>query len=217
MKHHIVITRGQFIVENMFSKIATSSELRARLAKRFPGKYALYFRTVDPRYGVFFVDGERYSWFIDSCNKPKLKKPKGLLEMRLVREPKAEISLLNATYNPYKLYEGDIVSIPEEENWVINKQSVFNHPHTFVYYIECTLNGLKSYVGLSYLSRLVPDKSYYDVLKEFSGKTIRITEAFQYAHDPIPYRRGLLSGKPITWTLCPRKRPGIRYKYEIVQ
>jgi len=215
MKHHIVITKGQFIVENMFSKIATPSELRTRLTKKFPGKYAIYFRTVDPQYGMFFVNGQRYFWFIDSCTEPKNRKPKPKSEMHLVREPQ-RLSLLCPTCDPYKLYENDVFSIPDKDSWVIAAQKISPNSSYERHLIQGTLNGKMSWINACYLRRVFDTKSEYDAVMEAAGKTIRITEAIQYSHDPEPGHRGLLSGKPITWWLRPRLYPGYSYKYEII-
>lgn len=220
MKHHIVITRGQLIIENMFSKIATPSELRARLAKKFPGKRAIYFRTIDPQYGMFFVKGRRYFWFIDSCTEPKQRRPKEKLEMHLVREPKSQTALLSLvpTYNPYRLYEGDIFSIPEKDSIRCMKQQVVPNSQYYAYFVQGVVNGLNTYINVRYLKYMLPNAgSSYDAVMGFAGKTVRVTEAIQYYSDPVPGHRGLLSGKPITWWLRPRLYPGYRYKYEIIQ
>jgi len=215
MKHHIVITKGQFIVENMFSKIATPSELRARLAKKFPGKRAIYFRTVDPQYGMFFVNGQRHFWFIDSCTEPKNKKPKPEPEIHLVREPRL-LSLLCPTCNPYKLYENDVFSIPSKDSWTIVAQKIgpnLSHERCL---IQGTLNGRVSWISTYYLRYVFNSKSEYDAAMEAAGKTIRITEAVQYSQKPKPGYRGLLSGKPLTWWLEPRLYPKYNYKYEVL-
>ncbi len=222
MKHHIVITRGQFIVENMMSKIATPSELRARLAKKFPGKYAIYFRTVDPQYGMFFVKGQMYFWYIDSCTEPKQRKPKGKPERRLIREPKSRLasllSLVAPTCDPYRLYEGDVFSIPEKDSIRCMAQQIAPNIRHHMLLVQGIVNGLNTFINVRYLKYMLPDaRSSYDVIKEFAGKTVRVTEAIQYTHDPQPGYRGLLSGKPITWWLQPRLYPGYRYKYKVLQ
>ena len=221
MKHHIVITKGQFVVENMFSKIATPSELRARLAKKFPGKRAIYFRTVDLQYGMFFVKGRRYFWYIDSCDEPKQRKPKKKPEMRLVREPKSQLTLLLSlaapTCDPYRLYEGDVFSIPEKDSIRCMMQPIASNIQCYAHFVQGIVNGLNTYINVRYLKYMLPNaESSYDVIMEFAGKTARVTEAFQYSHDPEPRSRGLLSGKPLTWWLRPRLYPGYSYKYEIL-
>lgn len=220
MKHHIVITREQLVVENMFSKIATPSELRARLTKKFPGKYAIYFRTVDPQYGMFFVEGDVYFWYVDSCNEPKQKKPKGKPERRLVRKPKSRmaslLSLVAPTYNPYRLYEGDVFSISENAPIRRMERRVAGSQY-YTYLVQGVVNGLNTFIDVRYLKCMWPDAlSSYDAIMKFAGKTVRVTEAIQYSSDPVPGRKGLLSGKPITWWLRPRLYPGYHYKYEIV-
>ena len=222
MKHKIVITRGQFIVENMMSKIATPSELRARLAKKFPGKYALYFRVVDPQYGMFFVKGQRYFWFIDSCKEPKQRKPKEKPEMHLIREPRSRIasllSLMAPTCDPYRLYEGDVFSIPEKDSIQCVARQIAPNIQHYTYLVQGVVNGLNTFINIRYLKYMLPDAgSSYDAIMAFAGKTVRVTEAMQYWHRPEPIDRGLLSGKPLTWRLKPREFPGYRYKYEIVQ
>lgn len=221
MKHHIVITKGQFIVENMFSKIATPSELRARLAKKFLGKYAIYFRTVDPQYGMFFVKGQIYFWYIDSCNEPKQRKPKGKPERRLIREPKSRLasllSLVAPTCDPYRLYEGDVFSIPEKDSIQCIERLIAPDSQYYTHLVQGVVNGVNTFINVRYLKYMWPDAlSSYDAIMEFAGKTVRVTEAIQYTHDPAPGYRGLLSGKPLTWWLRPRLYPGYRYKYEIL-
>lgn len=221
MKHHIVITIEQFVIENMFSKIATPSELRARLAKKFPGKHAIYFRTVDPQYGMFFVKGQRYFWFIDSCKEYKNRKPKAKPETHLIREPKSQLaSLLSLnvpTYNPYRLYEGDVFSIPEKDSIRCMSLQVAPDIQYCAHFVQGIVNGLNTFINVRYLKYMLPNaKSSYDAVMEFAGKTVRVTEAIQYWHKPQPIDRGLLSGKPLTWWLRPVELPGYRYKYEVL-
>lgn len=218
MKHHIVITLGTFVVENMMSKIATPKELRARLAKKYPGKYSLYFRTVDPQYGMFFVKGLKYFWYIDSCTEPKQKKPKAKPVRHLVREPKSLLSPMAPIYDRYRLYEGDVFSIPEKDAMVCMRQEIASNIHHYMYFVRGIVNGMNALINIQYLKYMLPNaKSFYDALMEFAGKTARVTKAVQYSLEPVPDDRGLLSGKPITWWLRPCLYPGYSYKYEILQ
>lgn len=70
-KNQIVIVRNNNVVENMVSKISNAKDLRARIAKHFPGKRAVYFKVNkdDPNRGCFFHNKQKYDWFIQSTER----------------------------------------------------------------------------------------------------------------------------------------------------
>ena len=217
MKHHIVITRGTSVVENMMSKIATPKELRARLAKKYPGKHRLYFRTLDSQHGWFCIDDRytTYLWFIDSNPEKRQKRPNPIPEKQLIRKP-VRFELDTPIQNPYGVYKGDVFTIPPLENIHLAAQQM--HKDSPVYTVMATviLNGRLSWLDLSYLRRLDGYSTQREALEKFAGKTIRITKAIQYACNPKVMDKGLLTGKPLTWWLLPIEYPGYSYKYEII-
>lgn len=218
MKHHIVITCGRSVVENMFSKIATPKELRARLAKKYPGKHRLYFRTVDPQYGWFSNGHGIYFWFIDSNPEKRQKKPEAIPDKRLVR-PQSNPILNIYTQNPYGLYEGDVFSLPKFEDSVVKQQQVRKDSRVYINFVQAVLNNKNCWISLSDIRRLEHEKlrNQYEALKFFAGKTVRITSAVLLGKTPNVIARGLLTGKPLMWILRPTEVKQKEFKYEIIQ
>lgn len=217
MKHHIVITRGRSVVENMMSNIATPKELRARLAKKYPGKYRLYFRTIDSQYGWFSNGHGKYFWFIDSNPEKRQKRPESIPEKRLIR-PQSNPILNIYTQNPYGLYEGDVFSIPKFKDSVCMQQQVRKDPPVYINFVKASLNNRISWISLNDLRALEYDKlgNQYEALKFFAGKTVRITSAVLLDKTPYVITRGLLTGKPLTWVLRPIEFKQKEFKYEIL-
>ena len=216
MKHHIVICQGGHIVENMMSKIATPKELRARLAKKYPGKYRLYFRTLDSQHGWFSNGHSIYHWFIDSNPEKRQKRPKPIPEKQLIRKS-VRFELGTPTQNPYGIYKGDVFTIPPLENVHLAAQRMCKDSPIQTVMVTAILNGRLSWLNLSYLRRLNGYSTQREALEKFAGKTIRIIEAIQYTCNSTVMDRGLLTGKPLTWWLRPIEYPGYKYTYEIVQ
>ncbi len=217
MKHHIVITCGLSVVENMMSKIATPKELRARLAKKYPGKHRLYFRTVDPQYGWFSNGHGVYFWFIDSNPEKRQKRPEAIPEKRLIRSQQNPI--LNVyTQNPYGLYEGDVFSLPKFEDSVCLSQQVRKDSSVYINFVQALLNNRIGLISLKDLQALEYEKleSQYEALKFFAGKTVRITSAVVLGKTPNVVARGLLTGKPLMWRLRPIEVKQKEFKYEIL-
>ena len=218
MKHHIVITCGRYVVENMMSKIATPKELRARLAKKYPGKYRLYFRTIDSQHGWFSNGHGVYRWFIDSNPEKRQKKPEAIPDKRLIRSrPNPILNIF--TQDPYGLYEGDVFSIPKLEDTVCAQQQTHKDSRVYVNFVQASLNNTISWINLSDVKRLEHEKfeNQYEALKFFAGKTVRITSAVLLGKTPRVDDRGLLTGKPLTWKLCPSLVKQKEFKYEIIQ
>lgn len=217
MKHHIVIECGSHIVENMMSKIATPKELRARLAKKYPGKYRLYFRTLDSQHGWFCIDDRytTYFWFIDSNPEKRQKRPEPIPEKQLIRK-QVRFEFDSPIQNPYGIYKGDVFTIPPLENIHLVAQRMCKDSPIQTIMVTAILNGRLSWLSLSHLRRL-DHLTQREALEKFAGKTIRITEAIQYACNSTVMDRGLLTGKPLTWWLRPIEYPGYKYTYEIVQ
>ena len=217
MKHHIVITCGRSVVENMMSKIATPKELRARLAKKYPGKYQLYFRTIDPQYGWFSNGYGVYFWFIDSNPEKRQKKPESIPEKRLIRSRPNPI-LNICTQNPYGLYEGDVFSLPKLEDSVCVRQQVRKDTPVYINFVKASLNNRISWISLNDIQRLEYEKfeNQYEALKFFAGKTVRITSAVLLGKTPNVVDRGLLTGKPLMWRLRPIEVRQKEFKYEIL-
>lgn len=217
MKHHIVITRGQSVVENMMSKIATPKELRARLAKKYPGKHRLYFRTIDPQYGWFSNGHGIYFWFIDSNPEKRQKRPEAIPDKRLVR-PQSNPILSIYTQSSYGLYEGDVFSLPKFEDSVCVQQQVRKDSRAHINLVQALLNNRISWISLNDIQRLEYEKldSQYEALKFFAGKTVRITSAVLLGKTPNVIDRGLLTGKPLMWRLRPTEVKQKEFKYEIL-
>lgn len=217
MKHHIVITCGQSVVENMMSKIATPKELRARLAKKYPGKYRLYFRTIDPQHGWFSNGHGVYLWFIDSNPEKRQKRPEPIPDKRLIRSlPNPILNIF--TQNPYGLYEGDVFSLPKLEDSVCVRQQVRKDIPVYINFVQALLNNRISWVSLNDIQRLEYEKfeNQYEALKFFAGKTVRITRAVLLGKTPSVDDRGLLTGKPLMWKLRPIEVKQKEFKYEIL-
>lgn len=218
MKHHIVIYRGNHLVENMMSsKIATPKELRARLTKKYPGKYKLYFRTIDSQHGWFSNKRGVYDWFIDSDSTKRQKKPNAIPDKRIIRsKDPITLNLLTGSH-PYGIYENDVFSIPPFEEAHCMRQSVHpDHPDTYIYYVEALVNGYISWLSLNDLRMFEDSPNMYEALKRFAGKKIRVTKAIAKGRCPRIVDVGLLTGKPISWWLMPITRPHKQFEYEIV-
>jgi len=217
MKHHIVIYQGGQIVENMMSKIATPKELRARLAKRFPGKHKLYFRTINSQYGWFSNGHGIYHWFIDLDSTARRKKPNPIPETRLIRDPHF---CINGTQSPYDLYEGDVLTVPPFDDTICMCQNVTGlecaRNDIQIYYIRVKLNRKMSWLHLTELQKLDNSASVQDALEKFAGKTVRITSAMAFKKTPKPFKRGLLTGKPLNWFLFATECNQKEFKYEIL-
>lgn len=217
MKHHIVIYQGGRVVENMMSNIASPKELRARLAKKWPGRYSLYFRTVDPQHGWFSNHRGIYFWYIDSNPEKRQRKPEAIPERRLIRNNGLDDVFNAPIQNRYSLYEGDVFSVPSLKSVECKEQQIRPNSCVIRFYVKVQLNGRASWLNLQDLQYLGNSGNMYEALKFFARKTIKINKAVMLRKEPHVVRRGLLTGKPLLWVLRPIEWKQKAFEYEIIQ
>ena len=208
MKHHIVIKRGDYTVENMMSSISSPKELRARLVKAFPGKRAIYFRIIDEHHGSFSNGHGKYHWYIDSCDEKRPKRPAKIPAKEIVRsEP--------LTYNC--IARDDIIEFPRFKRHEIFAQQIGPNYPAKRYFMKGIRNGKPAFIDLRDLHLLIGYENadnLRDVVKKVYGKKFHITHAYRKAILPFPQEYALLTGKPLSWVMHPVDYPTKVFEYE---
>jgi len=197
MKHHIVIKRGDYTVENMMSSISSPKELRARLVKKYPGKRAIYFRIIDDHHGSFSNGHGKYHWFIDSCDEKRPERPARIPAKEIVRSERI----------PYGcIAKDDVIEFPRFKAYECVQQQVRPDSPAKRYLMKGICNGKPTFIDLRDLHYLVGydnTSCLRDVMKKVYGKKFHITRAYRHAIIPFPRERALLTGKPLSWFMRP--------------